>query len=186
MSSSTSISRSIFSGSSEVVARPQVKVRSGKEGYIQVGSDFSITTADFAGNAITGFHSTGTIMTVKPFIRSEDGIDFIELWVEAERSALVDPVRNLISKTVAKTSVLLRDGEQTAVAGLYGENVSVVRTGVPFLKDLPTWLFGLGYLFGHESTQYSKTELVVMLKVDIVPSVRERVEKLSREKEKSE
>lgn len=170
----------------EVVARPQVKVRSGKEGYIQVGSDFSITTADFAGNAITEFFSTGTIMTVKPFIRSEDGIDFIELWVEAERSAVVDPVRNLISKTVARTSVLLRDGEQTAIAGLYGENVSVVRTGVPFLKDLPTWMFGLGYLFGHESTQYSKTELVVMLKVDIVPSVRERVEKLSREEEKSE
>jgi type IV pilus assembly protein PilQ len=94
---------------------------------------------------------------------------------------VVDPVRNLISKTVAKTSVLLRDGEQTAIGGLYGEVVSVSRNGVPFLKDLPAWMFGLRYLFGHESTQYSKTELVVMLKVDLVPSVRERVERLSRE-----
>ena len=168
----------------EVVARPQIKVRSGKEGYIQVGSDFSITTADFAGNAITQFFSTGIILKVKPFIHTEDDIDFIEILVEAERSAVIDPVRNLISKTVAKTTVLLRDGEQTAIGGLYGEDVSVVRTGVPFLRDLPAWMFGLRYLFGHESTQYSKTELVIMLKVDIVPSVRERVEKLSREEEK--
>ena len=165
----------------EVVARPQIKVRSGKVGRIQVGTDFSITTADFAGNAITQFFSTGTILTVKPVVHTEDDIDFIELEVEAERSSVVDPVRNLISKTVAKTSVLLRDGEQTAIGGLYGEVVSVSRNGVPFLKDLPAWMFGLRYLFGHESTQYSKTELVVMLKVDLVPSVRERVERLSRE-----
>jgi len=37
------------------------------------------------------------------------------------------------------------------------------------------WFFGLGYLFGSDSKQLSKTELVVLLKVDIVSSVRERV-----------
>ncbi len=167
----------------EVVARPEVKVRSGMEGFIQVGSDFSITTSDFSGNAITEFVSTGTILSVKPIVRIEDGIDFIELWVEAERSSLVDPVRNLISKTVARTSVLMRDGEQTAIAGLYGEDMSVDRGGVPFLKDLPPWLFGLRYLFGHESRLISETELILMLKVNIVPSVRERIESLSREQE---
>jgi len=160
----------------EVVANPQVKVQSGKDGFVQVGSDFSVTTSDFAGNAITQFHSTGTMLTVTPTIFVEDGIDFVDLKVEAERSSLVDPVRNLISKTVAKTQTLLKDGEQTAIAGLFGHEVSRSRGGVPLLKDLPAWFFGLRYLFGYNSKQVSKTELILLLKADIVPSVRQRVE----------
>ena len=161
----------------EVIAKPQIKVRSGEIGHIQVGSDFSITTSDYAGNALTSFFSTGTILNVVPVIFSEEDIDFVNLKVEAERSALIDPVRNLISKTVARTSTLLRDGEQTAIAGLYGEVVSMVRSGVPLLKSLPAWFFGLRYLFGFDSRLVSKTELIIMLKIDIVPSVRQRVER---------
>ena len=160
----------------EVVANPQVKVRGGQTGYIQVGSDFSVITSDFAGNAIAQFHSTGTILTVTPIIRSQDGIDFVDLSVQAERSSLVDPVRNLINKTVARTSTLLKDGEQTAIGGLYGQEMTRFRSGVPLFKDLPGWFFGLRYLFGHDSRRVAKTELVVLLHVNIVPSVRQRVE----------
>ncbi len=168
----------------EITARPQIKVRSGKTGYIQVGADFSVTTSDFAGNAITQFFSTGTILTVTPLIISQEEVKFVDLSVVAERSALLDPERNLISKTVARTSALLRDGEQTAIGGLYGEESSAARTGVPLLKDIPAWFFGLRYLFGYNSKQMTKTELVVVIKVDIVPSVRERIEQML-EKERS-
>lgn len=159
----------------EIVANPQVKVQNEKTGYIQVGSDFSVTTSDFAGNAITQFFSTGTILTVTPRIIADEEIEFVDLEVEAERSSLVDPVRNLISKTVARTTALLRDGEQTAIGGLYGQEVTKTRTGIPLLKDLPPWFFGLRYLFGHTGKEVRKTELVVLLKVDLVPSVRERI-----------
>ena len=165
----------------EIIANPKIKVRSGKIGYIQVGSDFSVTTSDFAGNAITQFHSTGTILTVTPRIISQEGIDFVDLEVEAERSSLIDPVRNLINKTVARTSTLLRNEEQTAIGGLYGHEVTHRRTGVPLLKDLPGWFFGIRYLFGHESRLVNKTELVVLLKVDIVPSVRQRAAQMARD-----
>lgn len=161
----------------EVIARPQIKVRSGKTGFIQVGSDFSVTTADFAGNAITQFYNTGTILRVEPVILSEDEVDFVDLQVEAERSSLIDPVRNVISKTVARTFTLLRDGEQTAIAGLYGHETTATRSGVPIFKDLPPWFLGLRYLFGFDSQLVSKTELIVLLKVEIVPSVRQRAER---------
>lgn len=159
----------------EIVAKPQIRVQDRKTGYIQVGSDFSITTADFSGNAISQFYSTGTILTVTPRIYSEEDMVFVDLEVEAERSALVDPVRNLISKTVARTSALLQDGEYTAIGGLYGQEISETRTGIPLLMDLPRWFFGLRYLFGHTGKRVTKTELVVLLKVDLVPSVRERI-----------
>lgn len=161
----------------EIIARPLIKVRSGKEGYIQVGTDFSVTTADYAGNAITKFVSTGTILTVTPVIVSQEEVDFVDLVVVAERSSLIDPVRNLISRTVARTSALLRDGEQTAIGGLYGDETTSTRAGVPWLKELPAWFFGLRYLFGYNSKQVSKTELVVLIKVEIVPSVRQRIER---------
>lgn len=167
----------------EITARPQIKVRSGKQGYIQVGTDFSVTTADYAGNAITQFFSTGTILTVTPVIVSQDGVDFVDLVVVAERSALIDPVRNLISRTVARTSALLRDEEQTAIGGLYGDETIVTRAGVPWLKELPAWFFGLRYLFGYNSKQVSKTELVVLIKVEIVPSVRQRIERQLQKEE---
>lgn len=98
------------------------------------------------------------------------------LVVHAERSSLIDPVRNLINKTVARTSILLRDGEETAIGGLYGREVITTRSGVPVLKDLPAWMLGLRYLFGHDSRLVTNTELIVMLRVDIVPSLRQRVD----------
>jgi general secretion pathway protein D len=159
----------------EVVANPQIKVRSGQTGHIQVGSDFSVTTADFAGNAITQFFSTGTILTVTPKLILEEGIEYVDLEVEAERSSLVDPVRNLINKTVARTATLLKDGERTAIGGLFGHEVITARTGIPFLKDLPGWFFGARYLFGRTSEQVIKTDLIVLLRVNVVPSIRQRV-----------
>jgi len=160
----------------EITAKPQIRVQSGKVGHIQVGTDFSVTTTDFAGNTITDFVGTGTILDVEPVIITEEGQDFVVLKVMAERSALVDPVRHLITKTTASTSTLLRDGEQTAIAGLYGEEMSTTRSGMPLLKSLPTWFFGLGLLFGHDSKLVTETELVVMMQVDIVPSIRQRIQ----------
>lgn len=159
----------------EVIARPQIKVRSGKQGQIQVGTDFRVTTTDYAGNTITQFFSTGTILNVQPLIITEDDTDFVDLMVEAERSSLLDPELQLVSKTNARTTTLLMDGEQTAIGGLYGREINTARSGIPVLKDLPPWALGLRYLFGYNSSDVSKTELIVLLEVEIVPSVRERV-----------
>ena len=161
----------------EVISNPQIKVIGGKEGLIQVGQDFSVVTRDFAGNATVEFFKTGTILKVTPAIVTEDSVEFVHLRVEAERSSLIDPARGIINRTTANTSALLFDGEEAAIAGLYVNEVNKTRSGVPLLKDLPTWFFGLRYLFGYNSKQVSKTELVVLIKVDIVPSVRQRIER---------
>jgi general secretion pathway protein D len=51
------------------------------------------------------------------------------------------------------------DGETMVIAGLISERERSVRSGVPFLKDLP----GLGLLFGHTSREKYNIELVVLL-----------------------
>lgn len=168
----------------EVLARPQIKVRSGKQGQIQVGTDFRVTTVDYAGNTVVQFFSTGTILNVQPVIITEDDTDFVDLIVNAERSSLLDPDLQLVNRTNARTTTLLMDGEQTALGGLYGREINSIRSGIPVLKDLPWWALGLRYLSGYTRNEVTKTELIVLLEVNIVPSVRQRAQQRLQEQQR--
>ncbi|HTX18831.1 MAG TPA: hypothetical protein VMG34_09230, partial [Bacteroidota bacterium] len=80
-----------------------------------------------------------------------------------------------IDKSAIDTYLLLNDGEETVLGGLYTTTQSSTRQGVPILRDLPWWFFGLRYIFGSEVTADTKTELVVLLKAEVIPSIEERV-----------
>jgi len=128
----------------EVLSGPQVTVRSGEEGRIQVGQDFSIKERDFAGNLIDRFYSAGTIIKVRPQVITEQGVNFVHMIVDVERSSVIpSAVSTVINKTKANTNLLLLDGEETIIGGLYNNETTTVRTGIPFLKDLPWYVFGL-------------------------------------------
>ena len=104
-----------------------------------------------------------------------DTLDFIHLKLEIERSNTATGEAGLeIKKTKAETSVLLLDGEETIIGGLYVNEESTKREGVPLLKDLPWWFFGLRYLFGFESKNYIKKELLILLKAELLPTLTER------------
>ncbi len=152
----------------EVLATPSVKVMDGEEGRIQVGEDFSIKQRDIAGNVIDEFFSTGTILTATPQVVDYQDTTFIYLQLEVERSsAQPDPVSTVISKEDASTHTLLLNGESTVIAGLYRTERSEVRRGIPILKDLPGWFFGLKYLFGYNRTEVSQSELIVLVQAEL-------------------
>ncbi len=160
----------------ELISSPNITVRSGETGRIQVGQDFSIKQKDFAGNTTEKFFSTGTIIEVTPEVLIQDSLEFVHLKINAERStAQPDPVTTIVNKTVANTSVILIDGEETVVGGLVTNEAKNVRRGVPFLRDLPWWVFGLRYIFGYEETTIDKKELIIVLKASVVPSIEKRV-----------
>lgn len=161
----------------EVIARPSITVRDKKEGRIQIGSDISIKQRDFAGNVIDVFVSTGTIINVTPYIYREDGVDYVLLKLKVERSsANPDVVSTEIRKTEATTEVLLLNGEEVVIGGLYDNQETNVRRGIPILKDLPWWFFGLKYLFGFDSKQIIKKEVIILIKANIVPPLKDRIE----------
>ncbi len=162
----------------ELISSPNITVRSGEKGRIQVGQDFSIKQKDFSGNTIEKFFSTGTIIEVTPTVLVKDSLEFVKLDITAERSSFQpDPVSSVINKTVASTSVILIDSEETVVGGLVTNEAKSLRRGIPFLKDLPWWVFGLKYLFGYEELTVDKKELIIVLRADIVPSIEKRVER---------
>ena len=161
----------------EIVANPQVSVRSGVKGRIQVGSDIAYTTKDFSGNTITQFFSTGSIVDVTPLVMEEDSITYIHLELKIERSSTAAAGEGglEIKKSEAQTSLLMLDGEETILGGLYINEESDRREGIPFLKDLPWWVFGLRYLFGFETNNLIKKELLIVIRTDLVPTLEERI-----------
>src|SRR5690606_18122571 len=133
-------------GVGETVASPHVTVQSGIEGRMQIGSDVPVQVRDFAGNTITQFFSTGIIVDVTPTfvmqqVEDSTGLhefEFVHLDVQVEKSGSTpSPSGPVIDRSTAQTQVLLLDGEQTVIGGLYTTEEVVSRRGIPVLKDLP-------------------------------------------------
>lgn len=155
-----------------VLASPSIQVMDGDEGRVQVGQDFSIKQIDFAGNVTDNFISTGLILRVAPTVVVEDSLSFVHLEVTAERSsASPGAVSTIVNKTQASTSLMLLDGERTVIAGLYTVGQTADRAGIPVLKDLPWWFFGIRYLAGMTVREESQKELIIILRATLVPEL---------------
>lgn len=165
------------------VANPEVTVQSGEQGEIQIGQDIPIQTQDFSGNTVTQFFSTGIIVDVTPTLISQPVadtsgapmLDFIHMDIRVEDSnsspSAAGPV---INRNQATTQVLLLDGEATAIGGLTTSEKTTSRVGIPLLKDLPPWFFGLRYIFGSETTNVNERELLIVLRAEVVDPLKVR------------
>lgn len=159
----------------EIIASPTISVRDKQKGRIQIGSDFSIKQRDFSGNIIDRFYSAGSIINVVPYVYSKKGIDYILIKLDVERSSFFpSELTTEVKKTAASSDILLLDGEETVIGGLYINEENVVRTGIPFLKDLPWWVLGIRYLTGSDQTLVRKKEVIIILKAELLPTLEER------------
>ncbi|MBC8383885.1 MAG: type II and III secretion system protein [Candidatus Cloacimonetes bacterium] len=159
-----------------VVARPTVTVISGKKGYIQVGQDFSVKSLDDAGNTTEQFFTTGIILDVTPRVIYIDDLEAINLEVMVEKSSAVPgAVSTVINKSQSTTNVILFNGEETVIGGLFDTDRQSTRAGVPFLKDLPWWVFGLRYIFGYNSWSSITNEMIIILKAELVDNLENRM-----------
>ncbi len=161
-----------------VIAQPIIMVSSGKKGFIQVGQDISVKSVDDAGNTVDVFFATGVIMDVTPTVVYKEGIPLIHLTASIERSsATPGSISTVINKSQSSTELVLYDGEETVIGGLYDTDEVRIRSGIPILKDLPWWVFGLRYLTGYDKYERKEREMIIILKVEVVESALERLRK---------
>lgn len=157
----------------EVLSRPVLMVRNGDEGKITIadqvpivsGSQINITGSI---NATITREDVGIVLTATPHI-SPDGYVTIELKQEisniGENIQLTEGVASPIFSTrEVETNVTVRDGETVVIGGLIQTSTSSSVTKVPILGDIPI----LGALFRTTSSSMRKTELLVVLTVDIL------------------
>jgi general secretion pathway protein D len=160
----------------EVIARPQVTVRSGQKGRVQIGTDFSVRSRTISGDITEQFYPTGTILDVTPTVMKIGDFEFVDISLSVERSSVTPgDITTIINRSKADTKLLLLDNEESYVGGLYINDESTQRQGIPILKDLPWWVFGLRYIFGFDAIRVTRKELVVLIKAEMVPLIEERV-----------
>ncbi|HQB97679.1 MAG TPA: type II and III secretion system protein [Candidatus Cloacimonadota bacterium] len=165
-----------------ILAEPSILVTSGKTGNIQVGQDISIKTADEAGTTKDSFYATGIIMNVTPTIVMVDGEELIMMKLSIERSSgQPSAISTVITKSTSSTELILYNREEAVIAGLFDTDETKVRSGVPILKDLPWWVFGLRYLTGYDSYEKRERELIITIRAEILDSALDRLRKIQKE-----
>ncbi|MDY6914980.1 MAG: hypothetical protein SVM86_01515, partial [Candidatus Cloacimonadota bacterium] len=119
---------------------------------------------------------TGIILDVTPTVIEKDGQEAIHLVASVEKSsAAPGDITTFILKSQSQTEVLLYNGEQTVIGGLYDTDFINTRSGIPLLKDLPWWFFGIRYLTGYTSQEKKVREMIIVLKAEIINSIDKRL-----------
>ncbi|MEK6798984.1 MAG: secretin N-terminal domain-containing protein [Planctomycetota bacterium] len=163
----------------EVLSRPILLVRNGEEGNITIADKIPIVTGSQVTtggnvNTTTGREDAGIILTATPHI-SPDG--YVTIGLEQEISNVGESIQ--LSETVAQpiiserkvtTNVTVRDGETVVIGGLIQSRDGRSETKIPLLGDIPV----LGALFRTTSDSTTKTELMVVLTVDILRTDEDR------------
>jgi general secretion pathway protein D len=158
-------------GNVRILSRPVILAQNNQEARILVGSQRpfvqvsrSLPTNEVQFDQVVQYQSVGTSLTILPTI-NDDG--YVNLQVTQEVSNATDEVQfdaPVISTREATTQLLARNGQTVVIGGLVDRQTERVRTGIPFLKDIPV----LGFLFGSTREMTGNSELFLFLTPYIV------------------
>jgi len=175
----------------EVLSRPVLLVRNGEEGNITIADQVPIVqqsnvTDSGQVQSTIGREDVGIVLTATPHI-SPDGYVTIALKQEisnvaGENVQLTEGVSSPVFQTrEVETNVTVRDGETVVIGGLIQDQLSEGETKVPILGDLPY----IGALFRTTGTTHRRTELLVVLTVDVLNNDTDMHEMSLAERERS-
>ena len=165
------------SGKIQVLSAPQIVVKSHSEAKINVGEKVPIITSEITDTASTTatdtslrrsiqYEPTGIILTITPHVTT-GGLITVELQQEvsdAFPNSTSDIDSPVIQQRVVSTSMAINDGSTLIVAGLIRNRDSDNLSSVPFISKIPV----IGRLFGSNTIETTKTELVVMITGKII------------------
>jgi type IV pilus assembly protein PilQ len=154
----------------DIQAEPSITTLDNREAEIVVGEQTPIRTivpAIAAGAVATSditFKETGIILRVTPHVTNNR---MILMTLHSERSNLLPAASDLgftFQTQRASNQLLVADGETAVIGGLTVTQVSVSKSGIPILVDLPF----IGRLFGQTRTQEDKRDLLILVTPHIV------------------
>ena len=157
----------------DVQAEPTITTLDNRAAEILVGDRVPIRVIDVStAGAVAGavpratvrFEQTGINLKVTPHVTANRQV---LMEVHAERSN-VKPASVDIGFTFqtqhADNQILVNDGETAVIGGLTVTEVTVTKSGIPFLVDLPI----LGKLFGFSSEQEQRRDLLILITPHII------------------
>lgn len=159
----------------DVQAEPQVTVIDNQKAILFVGQRTPIRIVDAGSGAGTPARATVTLQQtgIKLEVTPHVVIGTREILMElhAERSSIdVAPsadIGGIFGSQEGTTTILVRDGETAVIGGLTVTEVTVGRSGIPFLMDLPV----IGRLFGFSTNKETRQDLLILVTPHIVDDV---------------
>ncbi len=179
-------------GSLEVLSAPTIVVSNNQEGNITIGDQVpflrgSQVTDNGQVNSQVDYEDVGIIVDVTPHI-NPDG--YVNMEIHPEISSLNSGSNVQISEGLsaptftnrsAETTVTVKDGETIVIGGLIQTQEDERETKVPVLGDLP----GVGNLFRATTSQRRRTELLILLTVNVVRNELDAAEQSRRLRDQS-
>jgi type IV pilus secretin PilQ/predicted competence protein len=160
-------------GKARIISRPRVVTLNNVAATIKsltilrvklpsTGTVINTGAGGAAGTASTATEKieTGIILVVTPQV-SSDGYVLLDMFAKSSQADFtreVDDIPTEISRE-ANSHILIKDGQTVVLGGIYRDNFSDTRTGLPFFKDIP----GLGWMFRNLSKKNDREDLLVFL-----------------------
>src|SRR5260221_5650949 len=157
----------------DVQAEPTITTVDNRQAEILVGDRVPIRIIDVSAQtgggtgvprATVSFQQTGINLRVTPHVTQNRQI---LMEVHAERSNVVPGPVDIwftFQTQQADNQIPVNDGETAVIGGLTVTEVKVVKSGIPFLVDLPI----LGKLFGFTSQQETRRDLLILITPHII------------------
>ncbi len=157
----------------DIQAEPSITTLDNRPAEILVGDKVPIRIIDLSAPTTGGanvpratvqFQQTGINLKVTPHITANRQI-LMEVHAEnsSVKAAPVD-IGFTFQTQQADNQILVSDGETAVIGGLTVTSVTVTKSGIPFLVDLPI----LGKLFGFTSQTEERRDLLILITPHII------------------
>ncbi len=159
----------------DLQAEPLITTADNTEAEILVGEETPVRQIDAGSQgqgtarAVTQFVTTGINLRVTPHVTADRKI---LLKVHAENSSVQTGLPDIgftFRRQRADNLILVNDGETAVVGGLTVTDITVQKTGIPFLVDLPI----IGRIFGFTSRREQRRDLLILVTPHIIDEASE-------------
>ncbi len=162
----------------KVLARPQIQVTHGAQGILRLGANIPIPSTTFQSSGTGGianvpttsftYQPVGINLTFTPRVTLDGDVLLENLVVEKSDLGLPLNVAGQSLPTIdsrnATSSMRLRDGQASLLAGLFRDEDRSEARGLPGVSRVP----GLRNIFGNSETTSSQTEIVMFITPHII------------------
>ena len=167
----------------QILANPRIRVRNREKATISIGERVPVVSTTNLNGAVTEsltYQDVGLKLDVEPSISLNDEI---VIKVALDVSNITRQVQtktgliayNLSART-AKTTLSARNNETQVLAGLINRETREKMSGIPGLSRVPL----LGRLFGSQSEDHAKTEVVLLITPHVERSLAVPASRVSR------
>ncbi|MEO8248820.1 MAG: type II secretion system secretin GspD [Burkholderiales bacterium] len=159
----------------KVISSPSLMVLNNNTASIGVGdqqpiqSGTTVTSGGVVTNSIQ-YKDTGVQLAITPSVTSGNVVtmQINQSVTDVGNQDQATGQRTFLQRQIG-SKVAVRSGETLVLGGLIRDNVSVGKSGIPILQDIPV----VGSLFGTTTTGGTRTELLVVLTPRVIRSDQE-------------